>query len=58
MVDQLVARDGVDPTREGLVAIERCPLGVDRDQGLLHQILHLGGVIAKTPPEIGLKACA
>jgi hypothetical protein len=42
VVDELVARDRVHPGRQQLGGIVGVPLGVDRQQHLLHEILRLG----------------
>ena len=51
-VDQAIARDPVKPGRERQARIVRRPLGMNGNQRLLHQVLHVGFAPGKPAPEI------
>jgi hypothetical protein len=49
MVHPLVAGDGVNPSRQGLVTLVGVAFLVNRQQGFLHEVLHVAAVVVHAP---------
>jgi hypothetical protein len=56
MVNQLVARNGVQPDCERTAAVVRGAPLMHREQGLLHEILDIRALAAETPGEVHAQA--
>jgi hypothetical protein len=49
MVNPFVARDRVYPRRQGLVGLVGVALLMNRQQGFLHEVLHIAAVVVHAP---------